>query len=116
MTSIHFKHHEQICLQEVHTDLNGWMLAPKLQLLTTFTQKFMHEMQHAYVTITTTAMKATWCCDMSSESQSGTHVTRNLLAELMISLLLTMPPPSLASHKYSNMYFLLAGCKNSIAE
>ena len=39
-----------------------------------------------------------------------THVTRSLLAELMMGLLGTTPPPSLAIHRYSRMYLLSAGC------
>lgn len=49
-------------------------------------------------------------CRKKALSQPGTHVTRSLRAEFMISLLATTPPPSRASHKYNNMYFLLAGC------
>lgn len=43
-----------------------------------------------------------------------THVTRSLLAELMMGLLGTTPPPSRAIHRYSRTYLLSAGCTKNI--
>ena len=37
-------------------------------------------------------------------------MTRSLFAELMMGLLGTIPPPSLAIHRYSRIYRLSAGC------